>query len=201
MASELWGAGEIQCLRDGGRSPHSSSCICRIQLEFQFLRHFFVLLSAVLPVTTLRQRLLQPDFQPICASQLYPRHKHLLIKRSLRCRVGNSIQKSAFSRLTELGCWEMDCVFLFLKKHFNASGCWKFSAKLVVTALRGWGRLSHLWCDDSCERGTMLSKMHKDTKLVCASALPSQGIREGCQYSWNQTNFAVTKDKSQQTKY
>ncbi|KAB0395753.1 hypothetical protein E2I00_002420 [Balaenoptera physalus] len=37
-------------------------------------------------VTTLQQRLLQPDFQPICASQLYPRHKHLLIKRSLRCR-------------------------------------------------------------------------------------------------------------------
>ncbi|XP_062943048.1 dynactin subunit 4 isoform X1 [Cynocephalus volans] len=37
-------------------------------------------------VTTLHQRLLQPDFQPICASQLYPRHKHLLIKRSLRCR-------------------------------------------------------------------------------------------------------------------
>ncbi|XP_070321749.1 dynactin subunit 4 isoform X3 [Odocoileus virginianus] len=37
-------------------------------------------------VTTLQQRLLQPDFQPVCASQLYPRHKHLLIKRSLRCR-------------------------------------------------------------------------------------------------------------------
>ncbi|MBN3307953.1 DCTN4 protein, partial [Amia calva] len=37
-------------------------------------------------VTTLRQRLLQPDFQPAGASQLYPRHKHLLIKRSLRCR-------------------------------------------------------------------------------------------------------------------
>ncbi|XP_069510135.1 dynactin subunit 4 isoform X1 [Ambystoma mexicanum] len=37
-------------------------------------------------VTTLHQRLLQPDFQPICASQLHPRHKHLLIKRSLRCR-------------------------------------------------------------------------------------------------------------------
>uniref|UniRef100_A0A6I8PWN4 Dynactin subunit 4 n=1 Tax=Xenopus tropicalis TaxID=8364 RepID=A0A6I8PWN4_XENTR len=37
-------------------------------------------------VTTLDQRLLQPDFQPICASQLHPRHKHLLIKRSLRCR-------------------------------------------------------------------------------------------------------------------
>ncbi|EPY88612.1 dynactin subunit 4 isoform 4 [Camelus ferus] len=37
-------------------------------------------------MTTLQQRLLQPDFQPICASQLYPRHKHLLIKRSLRCR-------------------------------------------------------------------------------------------------------------------
>ncbi|XP_069754118.1 dynactin subunit 4 [Narcine bancroftii] len=37
-------------------------------------------------VTTLHQRLLQPDFQPISASQLHPKHKHLLIKRSLRCR-------------------------------------------------------------------------------------------------------------------
>ncbi|XP_043925331.1 dynactin subunit 4 isoform X1 [Protopterus annectens] len=37
-------------------------------------------------VTTLHQRLLQPDFQPLSASQLHPRHKHLLIKRSLRCR-------------------------------------------------------------------------------------------------------------------
>ncbi|KAJ6667839.1 hypothetical protein lerEdw1_016160 [Lerista edwardsae] len=44
-------------------------------------------LSILCTVTTLRQRLLQPDFQPICASQLYPRHKHLLIKRSLRCRI------------------------------------------------------------------------------------------------------------------
>ncbi|XP_014054051.1 dynactin subunit 4 isoform X1 [Salmo salar] len=37
-------------------------------------------------VTSLRQRLLQPDFQPAGASQLHPKHKHLLIKRSLRCR-------------------------------------------------------------------------------------------------------------------
>ncbi|MFT7802643.1 dynactin subunit 4 isoform X2 [Arapaima gigas] len=37
-------------------------------------------------VTTLRQRLLQPDFQPAGASQMFPKHKHLLIKRSLRCR-------------------------------------------------------------------------------------------------------------------
>uniref|UniRef100_A0A8B9KJP7 Dynactin subunit 4 n=1 Tax=Astyanax mexicanus TaxID=7994 RepID=A0A8B9KJP7_ASTMX len=37
-------------------------------------------------VTTLRQRLLQPDFQPAGASQLHPKHKHLLMKRSLRCR-------------------------------------------------------------------------------------------------------------------
>lgn len=91
---------EFRCLRDGVGSPHSASCICRIQLEFQFLRHFFVLLSVVFPVTTLRQRLLQPDFQPICASQLYPRHKHLLIKRSLRCRVGNSIQRCLFQALS-----------------------------------------------------------------------------------------------------
>ncbi|KAF5896206.1 dynactin subunit 4 isoform X2, partial [Clarias magur] len=37
-------------------------------------------------VTTLRQRLLQPDFQPAGVSQLHPKHKHLLMKRSLRCR-------------------------------------------------------------------------------------------------------------------
>ncbi|KAK1789393.1 hypothetical protein P4O66_015324 [Electrophorus voltai] len=37
-------------------------------------------------VTTLRQRLLLPDFQPAGASQLHPKHKHLLMKRSLRCR-------------------------------------------------------------------------------------------------------------------
>ncbi|XP_077588472.1 dynactin subunit 4 isoform X1 [Stigmatopora nigra] len=37
-------------------------------------------------VTRLRQRLLQPDFQPAGASQLHPRHKHLLMKRSLRCK-------------------------------------------------------------------------------------------------------------------
>lgn len=43
-------------------------------------------------VTTLRQRLLQPDFQPAGASQLHPRHKHLLMKRSLRCRVCTHIQ-------------------------------------------------------------------------------------------------------------
>lgn len=44
-------------------------------------------ICCVLTVTTLRQRLLQPDFQPAGASQLHPRHKHLLMKRSLRCRV------------------------------------------------------------------------------------------------------------------
>lgn len=36
-------------------------------------------------VTTLQRGLLQPAFQPICASQLYPCHKHL-IKWSLPCQ-------------------------------------------------------------------------------------------------------------------
>lgn len=47
-------------------------------------------LLVVLAVTTLRQRLLQPDIQPAGASQLHPRHKHLLMKRSLRCRVSTA---------------------------------------------------------------------------------------------------------------
>ncbi|KAJ8394466.1 hypothetical protein AAFF_G00046770 [Aldrovandia affinis] len=37
-------------------------------------------------VTTLRQRLLLPDLQPPGVLQLHPKHKQLLIKRSLRCR-------------------------------------------------------------------------------------------------------------------
>ncbi|XP_049804176.1 dynactin subunit 4 [Schistocerca nitens] len=37
-------------------------------------------------ITTLTQRLAQPEFQPTKVSQLYPAHKQLLIKRSQRCR-------------------------------------------------------------------------------------------------------------------
>lgn len=37
-------------------------------------------------VTTLEQRLLQPDFQPETVDLLYPPHKQLFVKRSLRCR-------------------------------------------------------------------------------------------------------------------
>ncbi|KAK2156680.1 hypothetical protein LSH36_207g01010 [Paralvinella palmiformis] len=37
-------------------------------------------------VTTIRQRHANPDFQPTHISQLYPRHKTMLIKRSQRCK-------------------------------------------------------------------------------------------------------------------
>lgn len=37
-------------------------------------------------VTTLEQRLLQPDWQPETVDLLFPVHKHLTVKRSLRCR-------------------------------------------------------------------------------------------------------------------
>lgn len=37
-------------------------------------------------VTTLSQRLAQPEFQPELVSDLFPAHKHLMIKRSQRCR-------------------------------------------------------------------------------------------------------------------
>ncbi|XP_077863714.1 dynactin subunit 4-like [Saccoglossus kowalevskii] len=37
-------------------------------------------------VCTISQRLSQPEYQPFYTKQLYPRHKHLLIKRSQRCR-------------------------------------------------------------------------------------------------------------------
>jgi dynactin-4 len=37
-------------------------------------------------VTSLSQRHANPEFQPATTAELYPRHKHLLIKRSQRCR-------------------------------------------------------------------------------------------------------------------
>lgn len=57
----------------------------------------------LLSVTTLRQRLLQPDFQPAGASQLHPRHKHLLMKRSLRCRVSHRSGSRSQRLLSPLG--------------------------------------------------------------------------------------------------
>lgn len=37
-------------------------------------------------VCTITQRLFQPEFQPTYSNELFPRHQHLLIKRSQRCR-------------------------------------------------------------------------------------------------------------------
>lgn len=42
-------------------------------------------------VTTISQRHSSPEFQPPTTDQLYPRHKHLLIKQSLRCRVFDEV--------------------------------------------------------------------------------------------------------------
>ncbi|KAF8787846.1 Dynactin subunit 4 like protein [Argiope bruennichi] len=38
-------------------------------------------------VTTLKQRLFQPQFQPVYTSELYPQNKYMHIKRSQRCKV------------------------------------------------------------------------------------------------------------------
>lgn len=37
-------------------------------------------------VTTIKQRLALPDQQPITVDKLFPIHKQLLVKRSMRCR-------------------------------------------------------------------------------------------------------------------
>lgn len=73
-----------------GESFFWFSRLCFIIFVSLALFEFWCRCSCVCLVTTLRQRLLQPDFQPAGASQLHPRHKHLLMKRSLRCRVGTT---------------------------------------------------------------------------------------------------------------
>lgn len=37
-------------------------------------------------ITTLKQRLASPDQQPVTVDKLFPGHKQLLVKRSMRCR-------------------------------------------------------------------------------------------------------------------
>lgn len=43
-------------------------------------------LSIYIAVTTIEQRLLQPDAQPATVDKLFPIHKQLSVKQSLRCR-------------------------------------------------------------------------------------------------------------------
>jgi len=38
-------------------------------------------------VTNIAQRHANPELQPSTTDQLYPTHKHLLIRRSVRCKV------------------------------------------------------------------------------------------------------------------
>ena len=40
----------------------------------------------MLSVCNMSQRLWCPEHQPHSSSELYPLHKHMLVKRSLRCR-------------------------------------------------------------------------------------------------------------------
>ncbi|CAG2063875.1 unnamed protein product [Timema podura] len=56
----------------------------RFKSQSFVLRHGY---RHVFPVTTLPQRLSQPDFQPLLTQGLLPIHKQFLIKRSQRCRV------------------------------------------------------------------------------------------------------------------
>ncbi|XP_053388913.1 dynactin subunit 4-like [Mercenaria mercenaria] len=51
--------------------------------------------------TTISQRLASPEFQPSEAVDLYPRHKHLLIRRSLRCKeCEHNLSKPEFNPLS-----------------------------------------------------------------------------------------------------
>lgn len=56
--------------------------------ESMIITFFFVTFfsSFVVAVTTVEQRLLQPDAQPATVDKLFPIHKQLSVKQSLRCR-------------------------------------------------------------------------------------------------------------------
>lgn len=83
-------------------------------------------------VTTLRQRLLQPDFQPAGASQLHPRHKHLLMKRSLRCRVSITSGFHFSSSNTRLLLLRRSHSYNIISLHFPPPEMWAQSEQARV---------------------------------------------------------------------
>ncbi|XP_067008878.2 dynactin subunit 4 [Anabrus simplex] len=70
---------------DLGNPPDVAPSVASEEVE-QLPEEIFTTTINLTSVTTLTQRLAQPEFQPKYVSELYPAHKHLLIKRSQRCR-------------------------------------------------------------------------------------------------------------------
>nr|CAD7203091.1 unnamed protein product [Timema douglasi] len=71
---------------DGGNAPEVLASIAREEVE-QLPEDIFTKPVDISKVTTLPQRLSQPDFQPLLTQGLLPVHKQFLIKRSQRCRM------------------------------------------------------------------------------------------------------------------
>jgi len=85
-------------------------------------------------ITRLEQRLMQIDTQPCFTADVYPRHKHLVVKRSQRCRICEhnlskpeynpssikfKIQLAAFYHVPELIIYQLDNTELKGGKDFN----------------------------------------------------------------------------------
>ncbi|KAL1502083.1 hypothetical protein ABEB36_007281 [Hypothenemus hampei] len=63
--------------------PESSTATTEVE---ELPDKFFTQEIDLLEVTTIEQRLLQPESQPVTVDKLFPAHKQLSIKKSLRCR-------------------------------------------------------------------------------------------------------------------
>ena len=85
-------------------------------------------------ITRLEQRLMQIDTQPIFTADVYPRHKHLVVKRSQRCRICEhnlskpeynpssikfKIQLAAFYHVPEVIIFQLSNNGLIAGKDFN----------------------------------------------------------------------------------
>ena len=66
-------------------APSEAKDIEEVESEIDF-KDVFVEPVDLFRTTRLDQRLMQLDIQPTKSSEVYPRHKHLVVKRSQRCR-------------------------------------------------------------------------------------------------------------------
>ena len=66
-------------------APSQAKCI--EEVEVLDMAELFAKTPDLCRTTRLEQRLMQIDSQPISTADVYPRHKHLVVKRSQRCRI------------------------------------------------------------------------------------------------------------------
>lgn len=142
-------------------------------------------------VTTLEQRLVQLDIQPVATKDLFPRHKYLMIKRSQRCRkcehnlskpeynptsIKFKIQLAAYYHIPEIIIYQVqnpDLISAGTQCHFTLKIGNPTQHPTTVEIMSLEDHLSNLKGDKS-ESETDTDKPESDQSLTSSTGPPSR---------------------------